>query len=94
MQEDWTLKGPVPRQQTPAKENRKRRIWKNLGNDSRFAQRRTKGDDGRDGEKSVGHGFCLRRTASTSVSASLDIYSVDSLQDKHSLNIIISVKHN
>ena len=29
-----------------------------------------------------------------SVSPSLDIYSVDSLQDKHSLNIIISVKHN
>ena len=24
----------------------------------------------------------------------LDIYSVDSLQDKHSLNIIISAKHN
>ena len=30
----------------------------------------------------------------TSVSPSLDIYSVDSLQDKHSLNITISVKHN
>ena len=29
-----------------------------------------------------------------SVSPSLDIYSVDSLQDKHSLNIIISAKHN
>ena len=28
------------------------------------------------------------------VSPSLDIYSVDSLQDKHSLNIIISAKHN
>ena len=29
-----------------------------------------------------------------SVSPSLDIYSVDSLQDKHSLNIIISARHN
>ena len=29
-----------------------------------------------------------------SVSPSLNIYSVDSLQDKHSLNIIISVNHN
>ena len=29
-----------------------------------------------------------------SVSPSLDIYSVDSLQDKNSLNIIISAKHN
>ena len=34
------------------------------------------------------------RAVSTSVSPSLDIYSVDSLQDKHSLNIIISAKHN
>ena len=30
----------------------------------------------------------------TSVSPSLDIYSVDSLQDKNSLNINISAKHN
>ena len=30
----------------------------------------------------------------TSVSPSLDIYSVDSLQDKHSLIRIIAAKHN
>ena len=29
-----------------------------------------------------------------SVSPSLNIYLVDSLQDKHSLNIIISARHN
>ena len=65
-----------------------------MGNDSRLAQRRTEVNDGGNGEKSTGHGFCLRRTASTLVSPSLNIYLVDSLQDKHSLNIIIAVKHN
>ena len=65
-----------------------------MGNDNRIAKRRTEGNDGRNGKESIGYGFCLRRTVSTSVSPSLDIYSVDSLQDKHSLNIIISAKHN
>ena len=65
-----------------------------MGDDSKSAQRRAESDDGGNREESTGHGFCLRRTVSTSVSPFLDIYSVDSLQDKHSLNIIISVKHN
>ena len=94
MQENWTPKGPMSRQQTSTEEDWKRCIWKNLGNDSRFAQRRAESDDGGNGEKSIGYGFCLRRTASMSVSPSLDIYLVNSLQDKHSLNITISVKHN
>ena len=46
MQENWALKGPMPRQQTPAKEDRKRHIQKDPGNDCRSAQRRTEGDDG------------------------------------------------
>ena len=84
----------MSRQQIPTKENWERHIQKDPGNDNRIAQRGTEGNDGGDGKESIGYGFCLRRTVSMSVSPFLNIYSVDSLQDKHSLNITISVKHN
>ena len=45
-------------------------------------------------KRSIGDGFLKRRAASVSVSPSLDIYLVDSLQDKNSLNTIICIQHN
>ena len=45
-------------------------------------------------KRSIGDGFLKRRTVLVLVSPSLDIYSVDSLQDKNSLNITICVQNN
>ena len=42
----------------------------------------------------IRNGFLKRRTAPVSVSSFLNIYSVDSLQDKNSLNITICIQNN
>ena len=61
---------------------------------AQLPKKEKKKHDGQNGKRSIGDRFLKRRTVPASVSPSLDIYSVDSLQDKNSLNITICVQNN
>ena len=81
-------------QSEPDQTEWKGHIHTNLGNDHPTTKRREEKYDGGNGKRSTRNKFLRRRTAPASVSLSLDLYSIDSTQERNSLNIYIFMLHN
>ena len=84
----------VYHQSKPDQTEWKGHIHTNPGNDCPTTKRREEKYDGGNGKRSTRSGFLKRRTVPASVSPSVYLYSIDSIQERNSLNIYISMLHN